>query len=41
LNIIFIERLRRNVNYENLYFNDYENGVDLYKGLNPNVSTFM
>ena len=30
---IFIERLWRSVKYENIYLNVYENGVDLYKGL--------
>jgi putative transposase len=30
---IFIERLWRSVKYENIYLYVYENGVDLYKGL--------
>jgi len=34
LDNIFIERLWRSVKYENVYLNVYENGVDLYKGLN-------
>lgn len=34
LDHIFIERLWRTVKYENIYLNIYENGVDLYRGLN-------
>jgi len=34
LDNIFIERLWKSVKYENVYLNVYENGVDLYKGLN-------
>jgi putative transposase len=30
---IFIERLWRTVKYENIYLNNYEDGVSLYKGL--------
>ena len=30
---IFIERLWRTVKYENIYLNNYENGVSLYRGL--------
>ncbi len=33
LDNIFIERFWRNVKYENVYLNVYENGLDLYKGL--------
>jgi putative transposase len=33
LDNIFIERLWRTVKYENVYLNVYENGLDLYKGL--------
>lgn len=34
LDNIFIERLWRNVKYENVYLNVYENGLSLWKGLN-------
>jgi len=30
---IYIERLWRSVKYENIYLNIYENGLDLYLGL--------
>ncbi len=33
LDNIFIERLWKSVKYENVYLNVYENGIDLYKGL--------
>ena len=33
LDNIFIERLWRNVKYENIYLNVYEDGLSLYKGL--------
>lgn len=31
---IFIERLWRNVKYENIYIKEYQTGMDLYDGLN-------
>lgn len=34
LDNIFIERLWRNVKYENIYLNVYEDGLSLWKGLN-------
>lgn len=34
LDNIFIERLWKSVKYENIYLNIYENGIDLYEGLN-------
>jgi putative transposase len=33
LDNVFIERLWRSVKYENVYLNDYGNGLELYKGL--------
>lgn len=33
LDNIFVERLWKSVKYENIYLNVYENGIDLYEGL--------
>jgi len=33
LDNVFVERLWRNVKYENVYLNVYENGLTLWKGL--------